>query len=65
MKIKTEAIESHASFSPCRQWRYTLERRFAFGEGIINFIMLNPSTADEDHNDPTTFNPLKKDVKSR
>lgn len=53
MKVQTHAIQSTADFSPCSAYRYALERRFMFGEGMLNFIMLNPSTADEDFNDPT------------
>lgn len=42
-----------AIFSPCRTWRYVLRRHFLTGERTVNFIMLNPSTADETLNDPT------------
>jgi hypothetical protein len=42
-----------AEFSPDRQYRYVLRRDWAKGEGIINFILLNPSTADETTDDPT------------
>lgn len=45
-----------AVFSPCRQWRYTLWRRFtpnAQLERMCVFIGLNPSTADETQDDPT------------
>lgn len=49
-----------ANFSPCRTWRYTLHRSWAdkplFGPispGIVMFIGLNPSTADEYNDDPT------------
>lgn len=41
-----------ATFSPCRVWRYRLERRWAEGE-LCGFILLNPSTADEKQDDPT------------
>ncbi|WP_127144088.1 DUF1643 domain-containing protein [Pelagibacterium montanilacus] len=41
-----------ASFSPCRTWRYRLERRWAEGP-VVGFILLNPSTADESNDDPT------------
>lgn len=41
-----------AIFSRCRCYRYTLWRRWAVG-ATVNFIMLNPSTADEIRNDPT------------
>jgi hypothetical protein len=43
---------SDAQFSPCRTWRYTLTRRWA-DFGTVNFIGLNPSTADESNLDPT------------
>lgn len=41
-----------AHFSPDRVYRYWLEIRWAAGRAI-NFLMLNPSTADEQKNDPT------------
>lgn len=53
MKIKTKAINSKAIFSDCKNYRYVLERTFTSGKGSVNFILLNPSTADEFHNDPT------------
>ena len=41
-----------AKFSRCRKWRYLLWRRW--GEGpAANFLMLNPSTADEVKLDPS------------
>jgi hypothetical protein len=41
--------ESHAwaRFSPCRQWRYQLGRTWDESKPRANFLMLNPSTADE------------------
>lgn len=42
-----------ATFSPCGTWRYTLKRRWDDGEGILNVVGLNPSTADAEHDDPT------------
>jgi hypothetical protein len=43
--------------SPCGKYRYRIERQINkyanFNPSIINFIMLNPSTADASHNDPT------------
>lgn len=43
-----------ARFSPDRVYRYRLERHFPpFNKGIVTFILLNPSTADEEHDDPT------------
>lgn len=50
-------------FSPCRKYRYTLWRDFHDGDfcfdtsspslGYVQFIGLNPSTADETKDDPT------------
>ena len=42
-----------ALFSPCRTHRYRLTRELAGNGGTLFFIGLNPSTADETHNDPT------------
>jgi hypothetical protein len=49
-----------AEFSPCGRYRYALTRQWAntglFDDGplrTVNFIMLNPSTADDSVNDPT------------
>lgn len=43
---------SGAAFSPCRTWRYQLWRRWNDAPLLI-FMGLNPSKADESHNDPT------------
>ena len=47
-------------FSPCRKYRYTLWRAWALDlfddrskSGFVQFIGLNPSTADEMQDDPT------------
>ncbi|MBL0319416.1 MAG: DUF1643 domain-containing protein [Alphaproteobacteria bacterium] len=53
MDIKTSAIKSEADFSDCMKYRYSLVRDFGKGDGMMNFIMLNPSTANEAFNDPT------------
>ena len=45
--------ESGATFSPCRRWRYLLWRRWDEAKPVANFLMLNPSTADEVKLDPT------------
>ena len=42
-----------AVFSPCRRWRYLLWRRWDKAGAVANFLMLNPSTADETKLDPT------------
>jgi len=44
---------SGALFSPCRRWRYLLWRRWDEAKPVANFLMLNPSTADEVKLDPT------------
>jgi len=44
---------SGATFSPCRRWRYLLWRRWEAAKPAANFLMLNPSTADELKLDPT------------
>jgi len=44
---------SGATFSPCRRWRYLLWRRWDAAKPVANFLMLNPSTADEHKLDPT------------
>lgn len=41
-----------AVLSPCRTWRYALERRWGSGPFVM-FVGLNPSTADEHVDDPT------------
>ncbi|MFK7763501.1 MAG: DUF1643 domain-containing protein [Roseobacter sp.] len=48
----TEDISSEAAYSTCESYRYWLKRRWKPGPEI-NFIMLNPSVADEQRNDPT------------
>ncbi|MCW9028359.1 MAG: DUF1643 domain-containing protein [Kangiella sp.] len=45
-----------AIFSPCKQYRYLLKREsnsFYVDKTTSLFVMLNPSTADENINDPT------------
>jgi hypothetical protein len=42
-----------AEFSVCRRWRTLLWRRWDEAGPIANFLMLNPSTADETVLDPT------------
>jgi hypothetical protein len=44
---------SAAQFSADRLYRYTLTRRWGTGPALM-FVSLNPSVADEHHNDPTT-----------
>ena len=42
-----------AHFSDDRNYRYILGRRIGDSDRRLLFIMLNPGTADESHNDPT------------
>ena len=42
-----------AEFSPCKRWRYLLWRRWDERKPAANFLMLNPSTADEVQLDPS------------
>lgn len=44
---------SGATFSPCRRYRFTLWRTWEPKFEPVAFIGLNPSTADEDVDDPT------------
>jgi hypothetical protein len=50
-------MEKSAVFSPCRRYRYALWRTWSpldlSGKGYAMFIGLNPSTADEENDDPT------------
>lgn len=45
-------VERSASFSPCRRYRYDLWRRWG-PEPTLMVVGLNPSTADESHDDAT------------
>lgn len=49
---KVDGMRRTAQFSPCRTWRYTLERYWGDGP-FVTFVLLNPSTADEKQDDPT------------
>ena len=51
MPIATSA--SGATFSSCRRWRYLLWRCWDKKKPVANFLMLNPSTADELQLDPS------------
>lgn len=56
-RIKSAATSSYALFSPCENYRYFLERDYndlgSPAARAVNFIMMNPSTADYQFNDPT------------
>jgi hypothetical protein len=51
--VNSLLLRSDAIFSPCGSYRYTLERTWGTGGRTANFLMLNPSTADANVNDPT------------
>ena len=42
-----------AVFSECGRYRYRLDRQWLIGSGRCAFFMLNPSTADDEKDDPT------------
>lgn len=42
-----------AAFSPCFRYRFRLGREWLTGQGEVLFVMLNPSTADAEVDDPT------------
>ncbi|MCV2867226.1 DUF1643 domain-containing protein [Defluviimonas sp. WL0002] len=45
-------VRSKAHYSDCGNYRYLLSRRWADG-GKLVYVLLNPSTATEERNDPT------------
>lgn len=47
------AVQSGAWLSDDRRYRYSLWRRWAEGGTFLTFVMLNPSIADADRDDPT------------
>ncbi len=52
-KTPIVASASGAQFSSCRRWRYLLWRQWDAQKPVANFLMLNPSTADEVKLDPS------------
>ena len=48
-----QIIKKSAVFSPCRKYRYSLTRVWNLSQKPALFIGLNPSTADEENDDPT------------
>ena len=50
---KVEVGAFPAIFSEDRLYRFFLQRRVGFGDSRVMFLMLNPSTAGEETDDPT------------
>ena len=48
-------MKKSAIISSCNKYRYELHREWDKDKGKVLFIMLNPSTADGDHDDLTTI----------
>lgn len=48
-----DQLRRAAIFSECRTWRYTLERYWDDSRARLLFVLLNPSTADAERDDPT------------
>ena len=46
-------VERTAFISPCERYRHALGRHWDNDKGFVLFIMLNPSTADAQQDDPT------------
>jgi hypothetical protein len=46
-------LKTDAKFSACRKYRYALWRTWDESKPNVMIIGLNPSTADENENDPT------------
>jgi hypothetical protein len=49
---KLGAVEKTADISPCGKYRYSLSRRWSDAP-LVAWVMLNPSTADANIDDPT------------
>ena len=48
-----DGARTEAVFSECRRYRYSLNRVWDDTASKVLFVMLNPSAADENRNDPT------------
>lgn len=52
-KLFDTGIKRTAWISSCQRYRHSLGRHWDRSKGFVLFIMLNPSTADADKDDPT------------
>jgi len=52
-RTSTAAVRKEAILSPCGRYRYLLTREWPPRLTPMTFIMLNPSTADAENDDPT------------
>lgn len=52
-ELSDQKITKGAMISKCQNYRYTLSRIWEARGAVCTFIMLNPSTADENTDDPT------------
>ncbi|MDW3685915.1 DUF1643 domain-containing protein [Cupriavidus sp. CV2] len=65
--LTTQSIDGEAGaiLSDCEQYRYRLWREWDAARPALGFIMLNPSTADHQVNDPTITRCLQRALASR
>lgn len=52
-KIDGSFMRRSAQISECGKFRWSLRRSFGDDNRVVCFVMLNPSTADDLHDDPT------------
>lgn len=52
-RVRVEEMSRGAVLSDCGTYRYELTRRWNCTQGRVGWVMLNPSTADSEVDDPT------------
>ncbi len=50
---RSDTMQSYADYSGCMAYRYSLHRSWDPSKPQLTYVMLNPSRATEQHNDPT------------